>query len=198
MLSNEQKKLVEDNISLIYYFIYKYNKYTLDLVDVGYIGLCKAALTYNKDYNVEFSTYASKCILNAFNLQLRKDIKIKNHEVLSLNKPLNDNSTLNDDDILEYMDLIPSSFNTEWQVFFRDMQDKLYAYLYSINDRDRDIIIKYLINQENQLQIAKRLNIAQTTVSKIIKKHLKKFRIKYYAGLSYKDIEEELYNGKNN
>lgn len=195
MLSKEQQKLVEDNINLIYYFIYKYKKYTLDLVDVGYIGLCKAALTFDKSKNIKFATYASRCILNAFNMQLRRDIKITQHEVMSLDKTLYNDD---EDNQIDIIDLIPSNHNTEREVFFKDMQDKLYSYLYSIKERDRDILISYLINNESQLDISRNLNMHQPTVSRLIRKHLNKFRTKYYSGLSYKDIEEELYNGKGN
>ena len=64
-LNEEQRQLVEDNIGIIYNTIKLTNGniHNIDLIEVGYIGLCKAALYYKKSYNdVNFSTYATTCI----------------------------------------------------------------------------------------------------------------------------------------
>lgn len=64
-LTDAQRALVEDNMGLVYQAVsdlfkglYEYE----DLVQVGSIGLCQAALGYRPDLGVEFSTFASVCI----------------------------------------------------------------------------------------------------------------------------------------
>ncbi len=64
-LTDAQRALVEDNIGLVYQAVsdlfkglYEYE----DLVQVGSIGLCQAALGYKPEMGISFSTFASVCI----------------------------------------------------------------------------------------------------------------------------------------
>lgn len=65
-LTDEQRKLVEENMSLVRFAIKKYTCSTPfeydDMVSIGYIGLCKAAAKFNVAKNHTFSTYATKVI----------------------------------------------------------------------------------------------------------------------------------------
>lgn len=65
-LTDEQRKLAEENISLVKFAINKYIcsmpfEYD-DMISIGYIGLCKAAAGFNATKNHTFSTYATKVI----------------------------------------------------------------------------------------------------------------------------------------
>ena len=85
-MTKEQKNLVIENHNLIYYFIHKYNLSIEDYYDVCAIGLCKAALTFNKDKGYKFSTYAGMVILNSIKMEFRKFQNKKCiKDVLSLN-----------------------------------------------------------------------------------------------------------------
>ena len=78
-LNDEQRKLVEDNIGIIYNTIKLTNGniHNIDLIEVGYIGLCKAALYYKKSYNdVNFSTYATACVKHEICQQYQHNIEM--------------------------------------------------------------------------------------------------------------------------
>jgi len=62
-----RNKLIEHNLRLVAFIVrknYADSKEQDDLISIGTIGLIKAAETFNKDKNISFSTYASKCIDN--------------------------------------------------------------------------------------------------------------------------------------
>ena len=76
-------------MKLVYYLISKYYPTYLgdeDLQQVGMLGLCKAADTWNEEKS-KFSTYASKCILNEMNQEFRKRKKYNGQ--WSLDKTVN-------------------------------------------------------------------------------------------------------------
>lgn len=75
-------------MKLVYFLISRYYPTFIsdeDLQQIGMLGLCKAANTWNEEKST-FSTYASKCILNEINLEFRK--RKKQSGVLSLDKEL--------------------------------------------------------------------------------------------------------------
>ena len=88
-LNDEQKKLVEDNIKLIYYtinrFFYGNLKYVdiEDLVGEGYIQLCLSSISYNKNLGYSFSTYFIKCYKNHLTKYLQNHYK-KNFETYDI------------------------------------------------------------------------------------------------------------------
>ncbi len=76
--NNNVELLIAENISLVKRLVYRLGFPASefdDFVSVGYIGLIKAARTYdiNKDY--AFSTYAGKCINNEIIMYVRKHYK---------------------------------------------------------------------------------------------------------------------------
>ena len=69
VLNDEGRRLVEENMRLVPFALAKrFGSFVAsneDLVSVGNIGLCMAAAKFNPDRGVCFSTYATKCIINA-------------------------------------------------------------------------------------------------------------------------------------
>ena len=59
-MTDEQRKLVEDNHNLIYGFLNK-KELTDDYYDIVALGLCKAAMNYDESKG-RFSTLAFKCM----------------------------------------------------------------------------------------------------------------------------------------
>lgn len=60
-LTEEQRRLVEDNFNLIYHVLKEFPSAKLkwdDYVQAASEGLCKAALYFKPEYGWEFSTYA--------------------------------------------------------------------------------------------------------------------------------------------
>lgn len=75
IMNDAQKNLAENNRNLVYAAIRRYigGEYVTneDMVSDGFLGLCKAAATFDPDRSVMFSTYAVKCILNEITKEFR-------------------------------------------------------------------------------------------------------------------------------
>ena len=83
-----KNKLIEDNMSLVYFIINKYYPTYItdeDIVQAGMLGLCKAGDTWNEDKGA-FSTYAAICIRNNIRMEFRG--RGKHQGVLSLDYEL--------------------------------------------------------------------------------------------------------------
>ena len=75
-ITEEQKKLAEENHNLIYRFLSKYNLSIDDYYDIAAIGLCKAAMTFDKSKS-KFSTYAFKCMYMIMLHEKRKEKMVR-------------------------------------------------------------------------------------------------------------------------
>ena len=69
-MTDEQRKLIEDNHNLIYSFLYKYHLEVNEYYDLAAIGLCKAAMTYDSE-KASFYTYAYKCMFTSVFSEIR-------------------------------------------------------------------------------------------------------------------------------
>jgi RNA polymerase sporulation-specific sigma factor len=79
------QKLIEDNMGLVYWLINRYYPTFIadeDVVQCGMLGLCRAAHTFDENYGVNFSSYASKCIWNEISRELSQ--RMKHSTVISL------------------------------------------------------------------------------------------------------------------
>lgn len=78
-MTDEQRKLVEDNIELAYHFVYTYcNNYDIefdDKIQLASFALCKAAISFDDHEGISFSTYAYKVMLNEFFTYILKLLK---------------------------------------------------------------------------------------------------------------------------
>jgi RNA polymerase sporulation-specific sigma factor len=120
--------LIIENMKLVYYLISKYYPTFIgdeDLQQVGMLGLCKAANTWNEEKS-KFSTYASKCILNEINFEFKR--RKKHNGVLSLDKELG----VEDGAMKTFGDLIVG----EDDVGFVDYK----GFLATLSDRQKDVL----------------------------------------------------------
>lgn len=81
-LTDEQRALVEDNMKLVPYMLKRfdvpYQKMISDeddLMQIGYLALCMAAIAYDAAYG-KFSTYACAAIKNAIIKQIDKETNV--------------------------------------------------------------------------------------------------------------------------
>ena len=70
-LTSEQKRLVEENESMIHWYIRK-NSLSYDLYDVLAIALCKAALLFDEAKGFQFSTLVYKCFSSEVSREERR------------------------------------------------------------------------------------------------------------------------------
>lgn len=174
-----KNKLIEHNLRLVVYLSKKYDNTKIDLEDlvsIGTIGLIKGISTYKVDKNIKLATYASRCIDNEILMYLRKNKK-RNADV-SLEESLSYDSEGNElhlEDILGTEDDIVTK-NIEDD----DMKKTLMEEINKLPKRDKEIIsLRYGLfgkKEITQKELAKKLNISQSYISRIEKKVIKKIK----------------------
>lgn len=163
-LNDEQKKLVEDNINLIYNTIKLMNNKTnnIDLIDIGYIALCKSALTYD-DSKSKFSTYATNCIRNDYKKYYETNSTYKrksNFRTISLNQ-------IKEDGQDEMIDFISYEKDDIDELITKQYLDNLInKLLYCFRRGEKATKIIHLLQKEYTIpQIAEELNMTRTAVT---------------------------------
>ena len=96
--SNYSEKLITENMRLVPYVLKRIGMIQSDpdfedLMQTGYIGLIKAARTFNKDKS-KFATYALTCIRNEIFMFFRKENK--NIKIISFQDDLPSNNSESD------------------------------------------------------------------------------------------------------
>lgn len=182
---NARNKLVEHNLRLVAHIIKKYYQNASgqeDLVSIGTIGLIKAINTYDINKNIKLSSYASRCIENEILMHFR-NIR-KSSQDVSLNDTID---TDKDGNPLTLMDIMADDSNIDDDIDTKLNLQVLQEYIdTTLTDREREIIIyRYgLMGVEPlpQRELAKRLNISRSYISRIEKKALEKLRRRYEKG----------------
>ena len=172
-----KNKLIEYNLRLVVFLAKKYENTNIDLEDlvsIGTIGLIKGVNTYKLDKNIKLATYASRCIDNEILMYLRKT-KRKKTEV-SLEDRLSfdaDGNELHLEDVL----------GTDANIVTKNLDDELDKTLLrrelnKLNKRDKEIMIfRYGLDGNAELtqkEVAEKLGISQSYISRIEKKVIKK------------------------
>lgn len=174
-----ENHLIESNLGLVYHIArhYQSDYYALeDLVSVGSIGLIKAARTFRAERDVLFSTYAGRCITNEILMYLRKNRKHQN--VISLDAPVkghDEDSTTTVADLLGVQDE-----GIESGLERIDEKKSLLDAVTRLCPQNRALIsMRYgLCGQEQMRQsdVAAKLGISQSYVSRIEKQTIRSLR----------------------
>lgn len=180
-----KNKLIEHNLRLVAHIIKKYyctNTDQDDLISIGTIGLIKAVSTFDYTKGSRFATYASKCIENEILMYFR-GLKKTSGEVF-FDCAID---TDKDGNQLTLMDIIYDDNNLCDTVELKIRTSQLYNFVEkNLDRRERDIIIlRYgLFNKKplTQREVAKKLDISRSYVSRIEKKALEKLRKCYEKG----------------
>ena len=172
--------LIERNLRLVAHIVKKYQgapEEMDDLISIGTIGLIKAIHTFDAKKASRLSTYAARCIDNEL-LMLFRSKKKTNREV-SLYDPIGTDKEGNEISLLDVIETEPVDVVKNYSL----KQD--IAYLYKLlpkvlSTREREIIkLRYGLYGEKELtqrEIAKRLNISRSYVSRIEKNAVLKLR----------------------
>lgn len=177
--ADARRVLIERNLRLVAHIIKKY--YTTcrdqeDLISIGTIGLIKAIDSYNVDNGTRFATYAGKCLQNEILMYFRSQKKISNET--SINEPIEvdkDGNPLTYMDIISYDDDIVENIDikSKSELIIRGINTRL-------NERERDIVImRYGLSEAppiTQREVAKRLGISRSYVSRLEKSALDKLK----------------------
>jgi len=171
--------LIEHNLRLVVYIAKRYETNPIfmeDLISIGSIGLIKAVNTFKRDKNIKLVTYASRCIENEILMFLRK--KSRRKLEVSFDEPLNidyDGNELLLSDILGTDDdIVTKQFERE------ENKRELLKAMRGLKDRERQILqMRYGIEHEEltQKDIAKRLGISQSYISRLEKRIIHKLKL---------------------
>lgn len=174
-----KNKLIEHNLRLVVFLAKRYENTGVDLEDlvsIGSIGLIKGINTYKRGKNIKLATYCSRCIDNEILMYLRKNKKtradVSFEDSLSFDS---DGNELHLEDIL----------GTDSDIVTKPIEDEydkklLKIELDKLNDRDKEIMcLRYGIGTDEELtqkEVATKLNISQSYISRIEKKVIKKLK----------------------
>lgn len=176
---NARNKLIEHNLRLVVFLAKKYENTNVDLEDlvsIGSIGLIKGINTFSRGKNIKLATYCSRCVDNEILMYLRKNKRTKAdvsfEESLSFDA---DGNELHLEDILgTEPDIVTKGLDEEID------KKMLNEELQKLDDRDREImILRYGLNgveEMTQKDVAEKLNISQSYISRIEKKVIKKLK----------------------
>ena len=169
--------LIERNLRLVSHIVKKYYSKTNDnddLISIGTIGLIKAIDSFDSDKCVRLATYASRCIENELLMHFRAGKKQSNDIYLSDALEID-----KDGNPLTIEDTISSPIDLAEDLETKVRWEKVAKVIKNIDDtREKEIIIlRYGLNNKKPLtqrEVAQRLNISRSYVSRIEKKVIKK------------------------
>lgn len=180
MLNGEESveaknKLINHNLRLVAHITkkYYYNKNDPDdLISIGTIGLIKAVNTFNPGKGIKLSSYASRCIENEILMYFRSLKKLSLD--VSINEPIETDKNGN---ILTLMDTISTDDFVVDKIDVKVKIQKLKKYILKYLSKREQIILclRYGLNDMAPLpqrEVAKKLGISRSYVSRIEKKTL--------------------------
>ena len=172
-------KLIEHNLRLVAHIVKKY--YTAgydqdDLISIGTIGLIKGVTSFKPEKNIKLVTYISKCIENEILMYFRASKKTNQDTYI------NDTiDTDKDGNTLTLIDIIADDSDIAEEIELKSKIEHLKEIYPKVLDRREQQIInmRYGINGETELtqrEIAKKLGISRSYVSRIETASLKKLK----------------------
>ncbi len=172
--------LIERNLRLVAHISRKYQngeEDMEDLISIGTIGLIKAIATFNYERGNRLATYAARCIDNELLMYFRG--KKKTSREVSLYEPIGTDKEGNQ---INLMDVVESTDRDIFEVIeLKGNTRKVYEAIPKVlNSREREIIEwRYgLYNRKpvTQREIADKLGISRSYVSRIEKRALEKLK----------------------
>ena len=169
-----RSKLIEHNLRLVAHIVKKYdtkNNDTDDLISIGTIGLIKGIDSFSKSKNTRLTTYAARCIENEILMHFRSNKK--------RNKDISINESIEEGNEITILDIL----KTPAPDFAMDIQkenniNSLKKYFNILNEREKEILTdRYGLFDKDEItqkEIAKKLKISRSYVSRIEKRALTK------------------------
>ena len=175
--NHAREVLIEHNLRLVAHIVKKYseNKDEVDdLISIGTIGLIKGVDSFKESNGAKLTTYAARCIENEILMHYRSNKK--NSKNVSLEESIGYDKEGNEITIADVLKTKEPDFIEDIKT--RDDIKKLKIYLSVLSDREKNIIIaRYGLDGDaeiTQKNIAKKLNISRSYVSRIEKRALTK------------------------
>ncbi|MBQ4571525.1 MAG: sigma-70 family RNA polymerase sigma factor [Bacilli bacterium] len=151
-----------------------------DLYQAGLLGLFKAIKNYKEEYNVKLTTYAFKYIIGEVNREYKKLNLYGRVDYNKIRSFVYLNNTLTPEEICKELNISIETFYDAMsrvdQVMYLedDTRDSIIdnkAYIDLELNKDEELLYQYyVVRRFSQTEIAKLLNVSQSTVSRSIKK----------------------------
>ena len=179
-----RQRLIEHNLRLVAHIIKKHYAHARDqedLVSIGTLGLIKAVDTFDAAKGSRLVTYAARCIENEILMHFRT-LK-KTERDISLSEPIDSDS---EGHPLTLMDVLAQEDTLAEDVEEKMALSCLGNYVREcLEPREREIIcLRYGLGCAplTQWQVAERLNISRSYVSRLETRALEKLRRRYERG----------------
>ncbi|UJL44915.1 RNA polymerase sporulation sigma factor SigK [Virgibacillus sp. NKC19-16] len=178
-----RNKLIEHNLRLVAHIVKKFENTgedMEDLISIGTIGLIKGVESFSVDKGTKLATYAARCIENEILMHLRALKKVKKD--VSLQDPIGQDKEGNE---ISLIDILEAENEDVIEYIQLNMEiEKMQDYFTILDNREREVIVyRYGLNdykEMTQREIAKKLNISRSYVSRIEKRALMKVFHEYY------------------
>lgn len=175
-----RNELIERNMRLVAHVAKKYQNpedEMEDLISIGTIGLIKAVETYKEDYGSRLATYAARCIDNE--LLMHFWAKKKTSKEVSLYEPIGTDKEGNQ---IQLLDVVVSEDEDVVELLEQDRKVRRLNEIIpqTLSGRELFIIINryglYGKKTMTQREIARKLGISRSYVSRIEKRAIEKLR----------------------
>ena len=168
-----RNQLIEHNLRLVAHIVKKFESTghdVDDLIGIGTVGLIKGIDTYSENKKVKLATYAAKCAENEILMYFRADKK--NSKNISIYEEISYDKEGNKITILDILKTKDPDFAED--IYKNDNIKLLKKYMSVLTEREREILkSRYGLDdrdEETQKEIAKRLNISRSYVSRLEKR----------------------------
>ena len=174
-----RNKLIEHNLRLVAHIVKKYYKTGADqddMISIGTIRLIKAVSTFNAEKGIHLATYAARCIENEILMYFRN--QKKSAQDVFISDPID---TDKDGNALTLIDIIADSGDIAEETDIKMGLERLKLIIPGcLDDREKKVIeMRYGLGgceELTQRDIAKKLKISRSYVSRIEKSALEKLR----------------------
>src|SRR5690625_1378815 len=180
---NARNKLIEHNLRLVAHIVKKFDntgESMEDLISIGTIGLIKGVESYKAGKGTKLATYAARCIENEILMHLRALKKVSKD--VSLHDPIGQDKEGNEISLIDILEA--ENMNIIEYIQLNMEIEKIEDYFSVLDEREREVIIyRYGLNKYKELtqrEIAERLDISRSYVSRIEKRALMKVFREYY------------------
>ena len=181
-----RQTLIERNLRLVVYIARKFENTGVgieDLISIGTIGLIKAVKTFDYTKKIKLATYASRCIENEILMCLRASQKRKGD--VSLQEPIGTDGEGNEITLIDVLGTDPEAVHgeVERRVSLQSIRELAE---HGLKGREATVIrMRYGLMDGKayaQQEVAERLGISRSYISRIEKKALERLKEAFETG----------------
>lgn len=180
-MTEEQRKLAEENIDLAFRVLrYKARRLPSykaigieadDILEIAFLALCKAAMTFDADKGYKFSTWFTAVFDNEVKLEIRKiNAESRKANLLcdSLDAPIRMGNEM---EPLLLRETIPSKQTAQEELMDRQcVREDLAAAVNGLPEEQRELVVLHYIDNVPQYEIGRKIGCSQPAVWRRLKK----------------------------